>query len=67
MKPSELQPQQLMQLLAAFFDSQSVTYRVVGSMASILYGEPRFTNDVDILVDLPVEKVAALGGLSASR
>ncbi|MBC8871609.1 MAG: hypothetical protein H8E44_19460 [Planctomycetes bacterium] len=23
-------------------------YRIVGSMASMAYGEPRFTNDVDV-------------------
>jgi hypothetical protein len=29
-------------------------------MATIAYGEPRFTNDIDVVVDLPAEKVAAL-------
>jgi hypothetical protein len=28
-------------------------------MASIFYGEPRFTNDVDIVVNLPLSKVSA--------
>lgn len=28
-------------------------YAIVGSMASIVYGEPRLTHDVDILIELP--------------
>jgi hypothetical protein len=49
-----------MQKAVDFLERESVPYRVVGSLASILYGEPRFTNDVDILIDLPQEKVDAL-------
>ncbi len=37
----------------------NVTYIVTGSTATIAYGEPRFTNDIDIVVDLPSEKVSA--------
>jgi hypothetical protein len=36
-----------------------VTYMVVGSTASIAYGEARFTNDIDIVIDLPAEKAEA--------
>ncbi len=50
-----------MQKVADFLERESTPYRIVGSMASIVYGEPRFTNDVDVLVDLAVEKVDALG------
>jgi hypothetical protein len=35
-------------------------YLVTGSMATILYGEPRFTNDLDVVVQLPPEAVDAL-------
>jgi hypothetical protein len=28
-------------------------------MATIFYGEPRFTNDIDVVVDLPADKIAA--------
>jgi hypothetical protein len=34
-------------------------YAIGGSMASSVYGTPRFTRDVDIVVDLPIEKVSA--------
>ena len=60
MDPAELQPHQLMQIVADFFESQEIHYRVVGSMASMAYGEPRFTNDVDIVADLHPDKVPAL-------
>lgn len=48
-----------MQLVAAFLERQGIPYRVVGSLASMAYGEPRFTNDIDILADVRQEHVAA--------
>ncbi len=60
MSAPELQPYQLMQIVADFMEGQGVSYRVVGSMASMSYGEPRFTNDVDILADLKLDGVAPL-------
>jgi hypothetical protein len=36
-----------------------LTYLVTGSTATIVYGEPRFTNDIDIVVDLPPALVSA--------
>jgi hypothetical protein len=59
-EPSELQPNELLQLIAEFFESKDIVYRVVGSMASIAYGENRFTNDIDIVADLRLEHVDAL-------
>lgn len=41
-----------MQKAATFFERHNVAYRIVGSIASMAYSEPRFTNDIDILVDL---------------
>jgi hypothetical protein len=41
-------------------DALEVRYLVGGSVASSLLGEPRSTNDIDFLVELPVGKVAAL-------
>jgi hypothetical protein len=32
-------------------------YFVTGSMATIFFGEPRFTNDIDIVVDLQADKI----------
>ena len=47
MNTAELQPHELMQLVASFLESHNIPYRVVGSLASMAYGEPRFTNDFD--------------------
>ncbi len=35
-----------------------VPYALVGSYGSSIFGEPRFTRDIDILVDLPEPKVS---------
>ncbi len=37
-----------------------VRYMVAGGVASILYGEPRFTNDVDVVVFLRMEDIPRL-------
>jgi hypothetical protein len=55
--PVNLQPRELLQIAAHYFESRGIAYRVVGSMASIAYGENRFTNDVDIVADLRPEHV----------
>jgi hypothetical protein len=34
-----------------------IRYFVTGSTATIAYGEPRFTNDIDIVVDLPANMI----------
>lgn len=51
------------ELLRYAFDAlerQGVPYMLVGSLASMLYGEPRMTRDIDFVVDLPVSRVEAL-------
>lgn len=50
-----------MQKVVDFFEREGVPYRVVGSMASIAYGEPRFTNDVDMLVELSEDQAERIG------
>ena len=45
-------PSELLHRLAEVFERLAIPYRVTGSMASIAYGEPRFTNDVDIVAQL---------------
>ena len=46
--------------LADALDRAGVGYFVGGSLASSLQGEPRSTNDIDLVVDLPEERVGAL-------
>lgn len=44
-------------------DDLHLQYAVVGSFASIAFGEPRFTNDIDILVQLDQSSVSMLNQL----
>lgn len=48
-----------MQYVAAVCERLGVPYRVVGSMASSLHGEPRATNDIDMVLQLDAPRVAA--------
>src|ERR1035438_9854558 len=49
----------LLRLLAEKLEELGLAYFVTGSTATIIYGEPRFTNDIDVVVDLPLEKAKA--------
>lgn len=40
-------------------DDLQISYMVVGEFAAILYGEPRFTMDVDIVVDMQLPHVTS--------
>lgn len=42
----------LLELLARRLDELEIPYFVTGSGATITYGEPRYTNDIDIVADL---------------
>jgi nucleotidyltransferase AbiEii toxin of type IV toxin-antitoxin system len=44
--------------LARALDAAGLRYFVTGSTATILYGEPRFTNDIDVVVDLSESAIA---------
>jgi hypothetical protein len=39
------------------FNSLKIPYFVTGSLASIYYGEPRLTNDIDIVADIGIDDV----------
>lgn len=43
---------ELLRYLADTLDGLGIPYMIVGSHASIYYGEPRFTQDVDVVVEL---------------
>ncbi len=52
-----MEPLDLLRILAATFERLGLEYLVTGSMATIAYGEPRFTNDLDIVVALTEERL----------
>ena len=53
-----MEPIDLLQFTHNVCTRLDLNYLVVGSTATIAYGEPRFTNDLDIVFDLPTEKIA---------
>jgi hypothetical protein len=38
-----------------------LSYMITGGVASVIYGDPRFTRDVDIVMELQHAEIAALG------
>jgi hypothetical protein len=55
-----MEPSELLERVARTFEALSIPYLVTGSMATIIYGEPRFTNDIDVVVRLRHWQVDAL-------
>jgi hypothetical protein len=47
----------LLTLLSSKLDELGIKYLVTGSMATIAYGEARFTNDIDVVISLHLEEV----------
>ena len=50
----------LLRQLVGVLDRLDVPYMVVGSLASAAYGEPRMTQDIDVVVDLKEQQVPGL-------
>jgi hypothetical protein len=51
-----MEPSELLWRFVSVLDELEVPKRVVGSVAAMTYGEPRFTNDIDVVVDLKLEQ-----------
>jgi len=52
-----MEPSELLRFAAAALERLGIRYFVTGSTVTIVYGEPRFTNDIDIVVDLAPDSV----------
>ena len=52
-----MDPSDLLMLLAKTLNELGIGYLVTGSMATIAYGEPRFTNDIDMVISLRPEDI----------
>lgn len=55
-----MEPSDLLKHVADVFERLRIPYRITGSMATIAYGEPRFTNDIDVVIRLRPEQVGEL-------
>jgi hypothetical protein len=47
----------LLRYLVRVIEDLGLRYFVTGSTATIFYGEPRFTNDIDVVVELPQQRI----------
>lgn len=54
-----MEPAKLFHRLVDAFEGLGIPYRIVGSQASIAYGESRFTNDIDVVTCLDSARVDA--------
>ncbi len=52
----------LLKRLVNTLDSLGIPYLITGSMASTAYGEPRFTNDIDVVVAMSLAQAPAFCG-----
>jgi len=50
----------LIRLFVEPLEAIGVSYMITGGVASVIYGDPRFTRDVDIVMELHGSKIAAL-------
>ncbi|MEO8496481.1 MAG: nucleotidyl transferase AbiEii/AbiGii toxin family protein [Planctomycetota bacterium] len=52
-----MEPEDLLRFVVLACEQLGLRYLVTGSTATIAYGEPRFTNDIDIVLDLHAEQI----------
>lgn len=52
-------PSELLRHLTATFDDLGIRYFITGSVATTMYGEPRMTQDVDVVADLGMGQIKA--------
>ena len=54
-----MEQHELLLFLVDRFEKLKIPYLVTGAIASIAYGEPRLTNDIDIVVDMSLTHIDA--------
>lgn len=55
-----MEQSELLRYVTTTLEKLGLRYFVTGSIATIFFGEPRFTNDIDIVVDLPPDRIREL-------
>ena len=53
---------ELVELFVLPLERAGIPYVGTGSLAAMAYGEPRLTNDIDLILDLRPDAVASLEG-----
>lgn len=57
-----MEQHELLRHAARCFEKHGIRYFVTGAVAAIAYGEPRLTNDIDIVADLREDEIPQLKG-----
>lgn len=52
-----MEPEDLLRVVTIACEKLQLQYFVTGSTATIAYGEPRFTNDIDVVIELSEDKI----------
>lgn len=60
MNPAQTDSASFFEQMVRKLEEMDIPYMVTGSMGCTVYGEPRATNDVDIVIDPPLEKLKIL-------
>ncbi len=55
-----MEQSELLRYVVTVLERQGLSYLVTGSVATIFFGEPRFTNDIDIVLVLPRDQISGL-------
>ncbi len=55
-----MEQSELLGYLVRCIEKLNIPYFISGAIASIAYGEPRFTNDIDIVADVRDEHIAQI-------
>ena len=55
-----MEPSELLRYVVGVLEHLEIEYLITGSMASMAYGEPRFTNDIDIAIQISPAQVTGL-------
>ena len=50
----------LLRMVVEVLERLSIPYFITGSLATTFYGEPRFTNDIDVVIQLAPQNIRAL-------
>jgi hypothetical protein len=51
----------LFRIFVSRLNNLSLPYMITGAVASIIYGEPRLTNDIDLVIDMSSDEVETFG------
>ena len=58
----KIDPRELLVEIAGILDKYQIPYLITGGMAVFVWGRPRFTADIDLVVELSVDKLGKLEG-----